>query len=128
MIKPILTILSIAILTTSCTIHNLTNIQPKSGSLEIPVKGEVRIWENIEHTRFDVVLINTNATQSCEVYYVKGSGTEKWISPSLIAKRSLKVTIPRYGYLLLKNPNSDKLVVEYKVIDKFKYKPRSRVK
>ncbi len=123
MIKLILTILSIAILTTSCTIHNLTNIQPKSGTLEIPDKGEVRIWENIEHTRFDVVLINTNSAQSCEVCYIKNNGAEKCISPSLTAKRSLKVTIPRYGYLLLKNPNSDKVIVEYKVIDKFKYKP-----
>jgi len=116
MYKSILTILSIAIFSISCNSSgNLANIQPKTGNLDISAKGELRVWNNIKHSSFDVVLTNTNENQSCELYYVKSNGTEKWINPSLQAKSSVTVNIPTDGHLFIKNFNPNNLTISYKI-------------
>ena len=109
-------IFAMAVFAISCNpSRNLTNIQPKSGSIEITAKGELRMWKDIKHPSFNVVLTNSNATQSCEVYYVKSDGTEKWISPSLQAKSIQTVTIPTDGHLFVKNFNPNALTISYKI-------------
>jgi hypothetical protein len=116
MYKSILTIFSIAIFSISCnSSRNLANIQPKTGNLDISAKGELRVWNNIKHSSFDVVLTNTNENQSCELYYVKSNGTEKWINPSLQAKSSVTVNIPTDGHLFIKNFNPNNLTISYKI-------------
>ena len=97
--------------------RNLSTIQPKTGIIEITAKSEFRMWKDIKHPSFDVVLTNSSATQSCEVYYVKSSGTEKWISPSLQANSSKTITIPKDGHLFLKNFNPNTLTINYKIND-----------
>ena len=114
--KSIFTILAITIIAVACNSgRSLISIQPKSGNLEIPINGELRVWKEIKHPSFDVVLTNQNANQSCEIYYVKSNGTEKWISPSLQAKSSQTVTIPMDGHLYIKNFNPSTLIISYKI-------------
>ncbi len=97
--------------------RKLVNIQPRFGTIEIPAKGEIRVWNNIAHQNFDVSLTNDNTNQSCEIYYVKRNGTEKWVSPSLIAKTSLTIKIPTDGHLFIKNFNPNALTISYKIKD-----------
>jgi hypothetical protein len=114
--KSIFTFLSVMIIAVSCnSSRNLANIQPKSGNLEIPTKGELRVWKDIKHPSFDVVLTNQNANQSCEIYYVKSNGTEKWINSSLLANSSQTVSIPKDGHLFIKNFNPNMLTISYKI-------------
>jgi len=108
--------LVITFITVACnSSRNLSNIQPQSGNLNIPAKGELRVWKEIKHPSFDVVLTNQNNNQSCEVYYVKSDGTEKWVNPSLAAKTNVTVTIPKDGHLFIKNFNPNTLTISYKV-------------
>ncbi len=107
------TIITIAI---SCkSTGSMSSIIPKSGSVELPAKGEFRIWKDIIHPSFTVTLSNPSTTQSCELYTVKASGAEKWISPSLQAGKTLTVTIPANGHLFFKNFNPNILKIDYKV-------------
>jgi hypothetical protein len=95
--------------------QNLTNIVPKSGTIEIPAKGEFRIWKDIEHGSFTVTTTNSSPSQSVELYKVKSNGAEKWISPSLLANTSLEIDIPANGHLLIKNFNDNAFTVTYKI-------------
>jgi hypothetical protein len=114
--KSIFAFMAIVVFAIFCTSsRSLTIIQPKSGNLEIPANEELRVWKEIKHPRFDVVLTNQNANQSCEIYYVKSDGTEKWIKPSLQAKSSQTVTIPTDGHLFVKNFNPNSLTINYKI-------------
>jgi hypothetical protein len=114
--KLILASFVIATISMSCNPgRTLVNIQPKSGNLDIPAKGELRVWQNIKHASFNVVLTNANANQSCELYYVKSNGKEKWINPSLLANSSLTVSIPADGHLFIKNFNPNTLTISYQV-------------
>jgi hypothetical protein len=109
----LLTIISMAI---SCkSTGSMAVIQPKQGTIELPEKGEFRIWKDIAHPSFTVTLSNPSATQSCEVYTVKSSGSEKWISPSLQAGKTLTITVPANGHLFFKNFNPNILKIDYKV-------------
>lgn len=90
-------------------------IQPKTGTLELPAKGEFRIWKGLTHRAFSVTLSNTSASQSCELYKVTDNGYEKWVSPSLLAGKTLTVTIPSNGHLFIKNFNDNILKIDYKV-------------
>jgi hypothetical protein len=114
--KSFLALFAIVILAVACnTSKSLTNIQPKSGTLEIPAQGELRVWKEIKHPSFDVLLTNPNANQSCEIYYVKSSGTEKWVNPSLLGESNQTVTIPEDGHLFIKNFNSNALSILYTI-------------
>jgi hypothetical protein len=109
----LLTIITIAI---SCkSTGSMAVIQPKQGTIELPEKGEFRIWKDVSHPSFTVTLSNPSATQSCEVYTVKSSGSEKWISPSLQAGKTLTITVPANGHLFFKNFNPNILKIDYKV-------------
>lgn len=102
----------------SCnTTQNLANIEPKKGILELPAKGELRIWNDKEHAAFLVRLTNSSKTQSCELYTVNSSGKEKWINPSLLANSELTITIPQNGHLFVKNFNETVLPITYNIAE-----------
>jgi hypothetical protein len=108
-----LTIISIA---SSCkSTGSMAAIEPKSGNIELPAKGELRIWKDTQHPGFTVVLTNNAPQQSCEIYTVKSNGVEKWVSPSLLANSTLTVTVPANGHLFFKNFNPNTLTIIYKV-------------
>jgi hypothetical protein len=95
--------------------RSMATIEPKSGNIELPAKGELRIWKDTQHPSFTVVLNNNAPQQSCEIYTVKSSGKEKWVSPSLLANSTLTVTVPADGHLFFKNFNPNTLTIAYKV-------------
>lgn len=92
----------------------MASIQPKSGEIELPAKGEFRMWKDIEHPSFSVTFTNPNEKQSCEIYKVK-NGNEDWVSPSLIAGKSLTITVPANGHVFFKNFNPNVLKITYKI-------------
>jgi len=103
----------------SClSMQDISNIYPKSGKIEISAKGEYRLWQNVKHNKFMVTLTNSSKNQSVELYKVKSDGSEKWISPSLLANSSIDITIPADGHLLIKNFNSNIFTVDYKIAEK----------
>ena len=51
--------------------HGITNIEPKTGSIEISAKTEFRMWKDIKHGSFTVMLTNLSHIQSVELYKVK---------------------------------------------------------
>lgn len=109
-------ILVLFITLTSCkSTGSISAIQPKSGTIELPAKGELRIWKDAIHPAFTVTLTNPSATQSCEVYKVSDEGTEKWINPSLLARKSLTVKVPANGHLFFKNFNDNVFTITYQI-------------
>ncbi len=95
--------------------RSMAAIEPKAGNIELPAKGELRIWKDTQHPRFTVTFTNNAPQQSCEIYTVKSNGTEKWVSPSLLANSTLTVTVPADGHLFFKNFNPNTLTIAYKV-------------
>jgi hypothetical protein len=107
---------TISIIAFSCkSTGSMATIEPKLGNIELPAKGEFRIWKDIAHPGFTVTLTNNAPNQSCEIYSVKSNGTEKWISPSLLANSTLTITVPTNGHLFFKNFNPNILIITYKV-------------
>jgi hypothetical protein len=107
-----------SIIFSSCSSsQGITNIIPKSGSIEIPAKGEFRMWKDVQHGSFTVTLTNSSPNQSVELYKVKSNGSEKWISPSLLANSSQDVTIPADGHLFIKNFNPNTFTITYKIAE-----------
>lgn len=106
-----------AIFASCSSSHGITNIQPKSGNIEIPAKGEFRMWKDVQHGTFTVTITNSSPKQSVELYKVKSDGNEKWVSPSLLANTSLDVTIPADGHLFIKNFNPNNFTVTYKIAE-----------
>ena len=111
LIKSILVIILIAF-QTSC---KSVDISPKEGVIKVPPKGELRMWQNLEHSSFSLHLENNSVKNSCEAYKVNSIGNEKWISPSLLASKTLDFTIPSDGSLLLKNFSDEELTINYKI-------------
>jgi hypothetical protein len=112
----IIGLLAIITFCNSCKVTGtIATIQPKSGTIELPAKGEFRIWKDTIHPSFSVILTNSSSTQSCEIYKVTDSGNEKWISPSLQPGKNLTVTVPSNGHLFFKNFNNNILKIDYKV-------------
>ncbi len=114
----ILALATAIILMYSCkSTSSMAAIQPKSGTIELPTKGEFRLWKDLAHPSFTVTLTNPSTTQSCELYKVKSNGTEKWINPSLKAGKSLTITVPANGHLFFKNFNPNSLKIEYVIAE-----------
>jgi hypothetical protein len=108
--------LSVLIIINSCKkTGTMASIQSKTGIIELPANGEIRIWKDLVHPCFSVTLSNNNVIQSCEVYRVKDNGSEKWVSPSLQAGKTLTITVPSNGHLFFKNFNGNILNIEYKI-------------
>ena len=97
--------------------HGITNIEPKTGTIEISASGEFRMWKDIKHGSFSVLLTNSSLSQSVELYKVKSDGNEMWISPSLFANSSQQVTIPPHGHLFIKNFNPNTFTITYKIAE-----------
>lgn len=114
--KVALVIFAISAFVLSCkTVGTMASIDPKAGTIELPSKGEFKIWKDKIHPSFSVVITNPSSTQSCEIYKVTDSGSEKWIQPSLQAGKSITVKVPSNGHLFFKNFNTNTLSITYKI-------------
>lgn len=94
--------------------EGISSIKPQNGVIELPAKGEVRVWNDVSHGSFAVILMNNSTSQSCEVYKVK-DGNESWISPSLMAGKTMTITIPEDGHLYVKNFNPNVIKINYSI-------------
>jgi hypothetical protein len=111
----LLAFFGMAIILNSCMSNSsLSSINPKSGIIELPSKGEFRIWNDSSHASFSVRLTNKSTNQSCEVYKVK-NGNESWISPSLMAGETMDINVPTNGHLYFKNFNNNVLKINYAI-------------
>ncbi|MBC7606403.1 MAG: hypothetical protein H7199_05560 [Burkholderiales bacterium] len=108
----ITTLITILLFQISC--KSTQDISPKQGILIVPAKGEIRMWDNLEHGSLSLKLVNTSTKNSCEAYQVK-QGNQKWISPSLLANKSLEFSIAANGHLLLKNYSAEVITVKYTI-------------
>lgn len=95
--------------------ESMVGIQPKFGSISLPAKGELRLWQNTNHPAFTITLTNEATNQSCELYIVNKLGNEKWINPSLMPRKSITLTISKNGHLFFKNFNPNSLKINYKI-------------
>jgi len=89
------------------------DVKPKSGKIEVPAKGKLSLWEG-KHDSFSATITNPNEKVSVELYTVKGS-SKKWITPSLLAKKSIKVSVATNGSVLIENYNSSKVILDVKI-------------
>lgn len=89
-------------------------ISMKQGTITVPAKGEIKVWDTIDHDSFSLNLVNPSTKNSCEAYKVK-NGIQKWISPSLLANNSIEFSIASKGYLLLKNFSNEVIIVNYSI-------------
>lgn len=108
----ITTLIALVLLQVSC--KSTQDISTKQGIITVPAKGEIRIWDNLEHSPFSLKLDNTSSKNSCEAYKVK-NGSQKWISPSLLANKSLEFSIAANGHLLLQNYSDEIITVKYTI-------------
>ena len=92
--------------------RSVPEISPKQGTIVVPAKSEIKIWDNINHDSFTLKLENTSTKNSCEAYKVK-NGNQKWISPSLLANKTLEFSIAANGHLLLKNFSDEVITIKY---------------
>ncbi|WP_310379301.1 hypothetical protein [Flavobacterium sp.] len=90
------------------------DISPKQGTITVPAKGKIKMWNDLEHASFSLKLENTSTKNSCEAYKVK-KGNQKWISPSLLANKSLEFSIATNGYLVLQNYSDEVITVKYTI-------------
>jgi len=90
------------------------DISPKTDTVIVPAKGEIKLFENREHSPFSLNLINKSTKNSCEVYKMK-NGNRKWISPSLLANGSLDFTVPDDGFVLIQNYSEENISITFKI-------------
>lgn len=88
-------------------------VSPKSGKIEIPAKGNLTLWAG-KHGSFRATFSNPNEKAAVELYTGKG-GRNKWISPSLLAKKSITVKVAEDGYVFIENYNSSKIEIEVEI-------------
>ena len=111
-IMTITAIVSILILQFSC--KSAMDISPKSATINVPARGEIKLFDNIEHSFFSIILTNQSRKKSCEIYVVK-NGVKKWITPSLLANKQLYFSISSSAYVLLENFSDENISVVYSI-------------
>ena len=105
--------LAIALVVSFFSCKSLSEITPKEGTFEVVSKQNLTLW-NENHQSFSLHLQNTNAQNSCELYTVK-NGRKKWISPSLLANKSLDFDVPENASVLIENYSTENVKINYSI-------------
>jgi hypothetical protein len=108
----IIAIISILFFQFSC--KSTIEISPKTATIIVPAKGEIKLFDNIEHNSFSINLTNKSILNSCEAFTVK-NGSKKWISPSLLANKQLDFSVSSSAYVLLQNYSNENISVVYTI-------------
>ena len=73
----VMLLLCSSIFTNCYSSYGITNVEPKTGAVDVPANGEYRLWKDVKHGSFTVLLTNSSRSQSVELYKVKANGNEK---------------------------------------------------
>ena len=106
-------LLSIGFALSLISCKSLPEISPKDGAIVVQSKQNITLW-NDDHRSFNVILQNKNTKNSCEVYTVK-HGVKKWISPSLLANKSLDFVVSSNSSVLIENFSDENVEITYTV-------------
>jgi hypothetical protein len=90
------------------------NISPKTATVIVPAKGELKLFENTQHSSFLINLKNKSIKNSCEAYTVK-NGNKKWISPSLLVNGELDFSVQKDASVLLENFSDENISIIYTI-------------
>lgn len=90
------------------------DISPKTATITVPAKGEIKLFDGIEHNSFSINLTNKSIKNSCEAYVVKNEN-RKWISPSLLANKQLDFSVSSSAHVLLQNYSDENISVVYTI-------------
>lgn len=90
------------------------DISPKTATIIVPAKGEIKLFDAVEHDSFLINLTNKSTLNSCEAYVVKNEN-KKWISPSLLANKQLDFSVSSSAYVLLQNYSDENVSVVYTI-------------
>jgi hypothetical protein len=102
----------VMILQFSC--KSVKEIAPKTATIIVPAKGEIKLFKNSEHSSFSINLTNKSTKNSCEAFTVKND-YKKWISPSLLANKDLDFSVSSDSYVLLENYSNENISVIYTI-------------
>ena len=108
----ILAIATIVFFQFSC--KSQIDISPKTATVIVPAKGELKLFENTQHGSFSINIKNKSIKNSCEAYTVK-NGNKKWISPSLPVNGELDFSVPKDGLVLLENYSDENISITYTI-------------
>ena len=111
------TILKITVITFMLSLFSckiVQDISPKTATITVPAKGEIKLFATVEHPSFSINLTNKSIKNSCEAYVVKNE-KQKWISPSLLANKQLNFSVSSSAYVLLKNFSDENISVVYTI-------------
>lgn len=90
------------------------DITPKTATIIVPAKGELKLFEDTQHSSFSINIINKSVKNSCEAYTVK-NGNKKWISPSLTVNGELDFLVPNDGSVLIQNYSDENISIIYTI-------------
>ena len=90
------------------------DILPKTATIVVPAKGEIKLFESMNHNSFLINLKNLSTKNSCEAYTVK-NGNKKWISPSLPVNGKLYFSVSSSSFVLLQNFSDENISVVYTI-------------
>lgn len=105
-------IISVLFFQFSC--KSAIDISPKTATIIVPAKGEIKLFDNVDHNSFSINLTNKSTKNSCEAYTVK-NGNRKWISPSLPVNGTLDFSVSSSAYVLLQNYSDENISVVYTI-------------
>lgn len=88
------------------------DISQRTTTVNVPAKGELKLFQNTQHSLFSINVKNKSVKNSCEVYIVK-NGNKKWISPSLAINGELDFSVPRDASVLLENYSGENISIIY---------------
>jgi hypothetical protein len=90
------------------------DISPTTATLIVPAKGDLKLFENKQHSSFYINIKNKSVKNSCEAYTLK-NGNKKWISPSLPVNGELDFSVPKNGAVLLENYSDENITIIYTI-------------
>ena len=105
-------IITVLLFQISCKTYQ--DIAPKTATIIVPAKGEIKLFENVNHNSLSLNLKNLSTKNSCEAFTVK-NGNKKWISPSLPINGQLNFSVSSSAYVLLQNYSNENISIVYTI-------------
>ena len=105
--------ITIGLLVFAASCKSLPEINPKQGTISVETKSSKTLFDS-EHQSFSIHFQNKNTKNSCEVYTIK-NGIKKWISPSLLANKTLDFHVATNGSVFIENFSNENIEIQYTI-------------